>query len=415
MHLFSAMRLKEMLRSVAAGSISFVTSLVFAGPLSAENKSFIRSQYTPAILSIGFSDSEYVSAEQDSDYIALQLSLITSDDEPIGKNIRVPRESFLADLKSLYRQIARQDFLKEDVKNSPSRRLYDVFVRPISDDLNRQNISSILLALDPGLQAIPFSALHDGDRFFGDRYAIALTPSLRFTSLGPPSDAKGDVLAAGSSQFQYLAPLPLVPRELDGSGPVGSTNQFLDSSFGPDVLLQKAGDPRYSRVHIATHAEFKPGGPAQAVIHTRDKTVPLSSFSLLRPQRTSSPLDLFVLSACRTALGDPKSELGFAGLALQAGARSAMGSLWYVDDIATTALYLQFYRYLEQGIPKSESLQLARRAMITDAIKVQGDNLLAADGSLLIKNLSFAQKQVLRNGLSHPYFWSGIILVGTPW
>ena len=53
--------------------------------------------------------------------------------------------------------------------------------------------------------------------------------------------------------------------------------------------------------------------------------------------------------------------------------------------------------------------------MITGAIKAQGDNLLAADGSLLIQNLSFAQKQVLRNGLSHPYFWSGIILVGSPW
>lgn len=409
------MQLKELVRSAAAGSILLFTSLAFSGPLFADNNNFIRSNYTPAILSIGFSDSEYDPAGRSSEHIVLQLSLITSDDDPIGKSIRVPRGVFLADLKLLYKKIARQELLAIDDEKSPSRRLYDVFWGPVSDDLDLKNVSSVLLALDPGLQAIPFAALHDGNQFLGEKYAIALTPSLQFTSLDAPSNAEGDVLAAGSSTFQYLAPLPLVPTEIAGSGPAGSTKQYVDQDFSSDVLLKMAGEPRYSRVHIATHAEFKPGGPNQAVIHTHDESVPLSSFSLLRPQRTSSPLDLFVLSACRTALGDSKAELGFAGLALQAGARSAMGSLWYVDDIATTALYLQFYRYLSQGIPKSESLQLARRAMIVGAIKLQGDNLLAADGSVLIANLSFAQKQILKNGLSHPYYWSGIILVGSPW
>ena len=52
----------------------------------------------------------------------------------------------------------------------------------------------------------------------------------------------------------------------------------------------------------------------------------MADFAQLRRQRRDVPLDLVVLSACRTMLGDQDSELGFAGLALQAGARSAIGT-----------------------------------------------------------------------------------------
>ncbi len=48
-------------------------------------------------------------------------------------------------------------------------------------------------------------------------------------------------------------------------------------------------------------------------------------------------VELLVLSACRTVLGD-QAELGFGGLAVKSGAKSALGSLWYVDDGGTLAL-----------------------------------------------------------------------------
>ena len=75
----------------------------------------------------------------------------------------------------------------------------------------------------------------------------------------------------------------------------------------------------------------------------------MEQLAQLRSKRLETPLDLIVLSACRTLLGDPDSELGFAGLALQAGARSAVGTLWYVDDVVTSAFFVQFYRLLHRA------------------------------------------------------------------
>jgi len=122
-----------------------------------------------------------------------------------------------------------------------------------------------------------------------------------------------------------------------------------------------------------------------------------------------------VLSACRTALGDSDSELGFAGLALQAGARSAIGTLWYVDDVATSAFFVQFYRYLEQGLPKAEALQATRRSFAAGQVRLQGNQIVGPDGVPLLQNLTLQQQRRVEGGLKHPFFWAGIALLGTPW
>ena len=121
------------------------------------------------------------------------------------------------------------------------------------------------------------------------------------------------------------------------------------------------------------------------------------------------------MSACRTALGDSESELGFAGLAIQAGARSAIGTLWYVDDVATSAYFIQVYRYLKQGLPKAEALQATRRDFSRGRILLTGNKLIAADGELLLDHLSVPQQRRVASGLSNPYFWAGIEMVGSPW
>jgi len=66
----------------------------------------------------------------------------------------------------------------------------------------------------------------------------------------------------------------------------------------------------------------------------------MKNLSKFRIKRKDLPIDLFVLSACRTAIGDSQTELGFSGLALQASARSAIGALWYIDDIVTSAYFV---------------------------------------------------------------------------
>ena len=107
--------------------------------------------------------------------------------------------------------------------------------------------------------------------------------------------------------------------------------------------------------------------------------------------------------------------MGFSGLALQAGARSAVGTLWYVDDVVTSAYFVQMYRYLDQGIPKAEAMQLTRQAFIRNQIMLDGSQLLGVDGTPLLSELTPSQQRRVSNGVTNPFFWAGIELMGAPW
>ena len=75
-------------------------------------------------------------------------------------------------------------------------------------------------------------------------------------------------------------------------------------------------------------------------------------------------LDMVVLSACQTGLGDISQGEGVFGLQRgfkKAGANSILMSLWEVNDEATQILMTQFYKNLVSGQSKRQSLQYAQR------------------------------------------------------
>ena len=370
--------------------------------------------FVPAVLSLSFTRKPPELSGSGGDSF-LDISLIMPTGDPVGRRVDLSRLALQGELRNLYGQLARQEPLGEQDPASSTRRLHDILIAPVSAELEKNGITSLLIVADRGLQAVPFAALHDGRRWFGERFGFSLTPSLRLTSLAPPGRSRGRLLAVGASQFTSLAPLPLVPEELAGIPKRDGVDLYLNDQFTPKVLLGQAGDPRYDRVHVATHAEFRPGGASQARIYTGNDTLALQDFVRLRKLRGGNPLELVTLSACRTALGDSDSELGFAGLALIAGARSAIGTLWYVDDVATSAYFIQLYRYLDQGLPKADALRATREAMAQGRLRLKGDAILATDGTPLLTGLTPAQQRRVAGGMGHPYFWAGVELLGTPW
>ena len=78
-------------------------------------------------------------------------------------------------------------------------------------------------------------------------------------------------------------------------------------------------------------------------------------------------LDLAVLSACETGLGDVAGGEGVFGLQRAfhiAGAKNVVASLWKVEDEATAALMALFYRKLwQEGKPAPQALKEAQLAL----------------------------------------------------
>ncbi len=375
---------------------------------------FNRNAYNPAVLHLRYAAAAANSALEGAD-AHLDLVLISANGEPQGLRLPLRQADFREALQRLYGALSRQEPLQVQDPSSPARSLYRQIFAQLQPLLQAQRITTLLISADQGLQAIPYAALHDGEQFLGERYGLSLTPSLNLTNLQVPLGKGGELLALGASQFQGLAPLPLVPEELRAVAAGQKAEIHLNGAFTPAALLVSAAEPRFRRVHVATHAEFLPGGPSQSRLYTGEGPIPLRDFASLRSRRQDNPLDLISLSACRTALGDADSELGFAGLALQAGARSAIGSLWYVDDVATSAFFVQTYRHLEAGIPKAEALQLTRQAFSRGLIRLEADQVVGANGEVLLAGLNPSQRRLAATGLGHPYFWGGIQLLGSPW
>ena len=395
-------------------SVAFIAVSLILAPARAQRVFFDSSRYNPAVLHVYFTPAEGRTTSGETDAF-LDATLISASGDVEGFRAELSTTVFREQLRKLYRQLSRQERLNVEDPLAPSRQLYELIFGGLADVLLREKITTLLISADRGLQAVPFAALSDGQRFFGDRFAFAITPSLALMDFDKQALNQDRLLALGASKFKGLAELPLVPQEISRIGDPRKKDQYLNQEFTLDALLDKGGDARYDKVHIATHAEFKPGGPAASRLYSGVGAISMQELSRLRKKRQGLPLDLVVFSACRTALGDEVAELGFSGLALQAGARSAIGTLWYVDDVATSAYFVLLYRYLEQGVLKANAMQLTRQAFLRGQVRLVADQLLGPDDQPLLTQLTLAQQRRVSQGLENPFYWSGISLLGAPW
>ena len=367
-------------------------------------------RYNPAVLKLIYS----VDPTKPNSSV-LDTILIPVTGEPTARRITINPKDFATTLGRFYADVASLRPIQTDKEHSPTRRLHDLLIGPLDQELRSRRITTLLISANPGLQAVPFAALHDGEEWFGNRYALSLTPSLSLMPKQEGSNRKTTALLAGASNFDGLAPLPMVEQELDQIAKIRAGSTYLNDQFTRQVFDRLAEQSGVDLVHLSTHAEFLPGGPKKSKLYLGQGSLSINEFAKLRLTRENQPFDLFTLSACRTALGDRDSELGLAGLALQAGAKTAIGSLWYVDDLATTIFFVRFYRLLNQGLPKGEAMRQVRFEFTNNQFTVRNTSVFDRDGNLLIDNLTPSQQRKLKRKLDHPFYWAAPIMLGLPW
>lgn len=268
-----------------------------------------------------------------------------------------------------------------------SGQLYDWLVRPAEAALQRNGIQTLVFVPDGPLRNLPMAALHDGKQYLVENYQVALTPGLQL--LEPKSLGKEQLqaLSVGLSESrQGFAALPGVQQEIQQIQELLPSKVFLDQDFTQANLQRQLKDSSFPIVHLATHGQFS-SDPEQTFLLTWDDQIKVRDIrNLLQSRRDSqtNPIELLVLSACQTAVGDKQAALGLAGMAVQSGARSTLATLWSVNDRSTAQLMAELYKDLaaSQDISRGESLRQAQLALLKS------------------------------DQYNHPFYWSTFVLVG---
>ena len=251
-----------------------------------------------------------------------------------------------------------------------ARQLYDWIIRPIHELLTKNHVDTLVFVPDGALRTIPFASLHDGKKFLIEEFAVAVTPGLSLIEPRPIQRTNARLLLSGlSASVQGFPSLDFVPAELNSIEPMYPSETLLNKDFVLPAITQKLTQEQFTIIHIASHGKFNRDAHKTFVL-TFDGKLTLNDLeALIRPsQFRGKPVDLLVLSACQTASGDDRAALGLAGVAVKAGARSALASLWFVNDQSTAALISEFYHQLNESasISKARALQAAQIKMLHD-------------------------------------------------
>ncbi|MTJ06702.1 CHAT domain-containing protein [Anabaena sp. UHCC 0204] len=341
---------------------------------------------------------------------SLDLVVITPAGKAIHRNVKFDRKQIIADVKTFRNQIT--DLSSVGYQQS-GKKLYNSLIAPIEAVLTAEKIDTLLFSVDNNLRSLPFAALYDGKNYLVEKYNMGLIPSVSLMDTRYESLKNSQILIMGASDFAnsnqddlpgVKIELPTVAKEF------GENRYFINQEFTINNL-QKQRQQRVTQiVHLATHGEFNIKDPNQSYIQFWG-TEKLKINQIRNLGFRNPPVELLVLSACRTALGNEQVELGFAGLAVQAGVKSALASLWYVSDEGTLGLMNEFYQKLRNVPIKSEALRQAQIAMIQDKVNVTNGELRGTRGDISLP----PELKGTNKSLSHPYYWAAFTMIGSPW
>lgn len=269
--------------------------------------------------------------------------------------------------------------------------LYDWLIAPIAPTIaSNEQIETLVFVPDGLLRNIPLGVLYDGQEYLIEKgYALAIAPQLNLFAPAQ-NDRPLRILTGGVSLAQTIrgqafstieflnAELEQIPDQYTVSPPL------LNEAFTQDNLEARLSSDRYTAIHWKTHGVFSSIPSETFLVAYQDGITANELSALVRSasQQQAEPLELVVLSACETAQGDRRAILGLAGIAVRAGSRSTLSTLWRADDGANTQLMDSFYQGLQNGLSKAQSLQNAQQTLLTNG------------------------------GYPAPYYWAPYVLVG---
>lgn len=295
-------------------------------------------------------------------------------------------------------KISQEKSLQQDILPLASE-IYSWLIEPVEAELKASEVQTLVFVLDGSLRNIPMALLYDQKEqkyLIQKDYDVALSSGLQLTAPQPLTKQPIRVLAAGvTSDFPAyrFPPIPKVEDELKTIKRIFDKSEILlNQEFTKASFQQKLQSSDFPVVHLATHGQFGSTADQTFILSGTNQGDPLINVNqfdnLLRAGnlKRSQPIELLVLSACNTAEGDSEAILGLAGVAVRAGARSTLATLWSADDAATANLMGKFYTNLSQNtqITKARALR-----------KAQLELLMESDSQY-----------------RHPFYWAPFVLVG---
>jgi CHAT domain-containing protein len=304
-----------------------------------------------------------------------------------------------------------------------------LFPAKLQAELSKNKIENLIFVPDLATNYIPIAALHDGQQYLIQRFAISNILATQFTDTKDKLPPQATVLGLGLSQAVTLTnptrsfdSLPFVPTELQGILPTNRTSApsrfsgttWLDRDFTRKRLEDGLLTQSPNILHFATHGEFVPTEPSQSFLVLGDSTP--FEISQIQYLTNLNNVHLVVLSACETALGgSDRNGLEIAGIASyflgdESKAKAVLASLWKVNDPATSFLMTQFYAQLSQSkLSKSHALRQVQLDFINSSLTLKDatKDVTARAGA----RPDEPNKKRPQN-LSHPYFWAPFILIG---
>jgi CHAT domain-containing protein len=297
------------------------------------------------------------------------------------QRLRSDRGVGRAEVTALVEEMVAATSAGSDTWRASAARLYGILVDPVLRDA--PDAKTIIVVPDGPLRSVPFAALTDASgKFLVERARVVTAPALGYAEPGKPFARSEPAVLALALSKEVDLPAGIFPKlegTIDEAKAAAGMRGVLVQDFRKADLEQALEGRRIDILHISTHASFN-GRADRAFIVGNGEAIRLSELRDLVSdnQVRGEELGLLVLGACETAVGDDQASMGLAGAAVQAGAQSAVASLWQVNDLGTVRLMRAFYDNLRAGQSKAQALQTAQLSLINAGPDFANPNIWSA-------------------------------------